>query len=557
MFLLGMKVMSEGIQQSAGDKMRKALGFMTGNRFAGVLTGFVVTAIIQSSAACTVLAISFVNAGLISLTQSIGVIFGANVGTTLTAWFVSLVGFKITISNYALPAIGIGFILRSIKWKHKGVGDFIMGFGFLFLGLHFLTVEMSSVNEVINFDAIGVFKDMGFVAILIGFATGLVITILVNSSTVSTAIIITMAVNGIITYEMAAGMVMGSNVGTTISAPIAAIAGNTASMRAAMAHVLFNVIGACWGVPMLLPMLKIVDIVIPGDPNTVTFSAAGVIIANAAIGTHLAGLHTVYNLLNTALFLPFVNQFTKLICFIVKDKKTAIPEAEHYALKYKFKKMRSTPELKILTAEKEIRDMAGVVSAMYGRFSSLMQGLCKIDDKKASAETLCAELKQKEEYVDEMRGILTDFLIESTSEHLNRRTEYRVTQLLRVIGYIEEMSDDCYITSVLLQKSIKKNRIFSDKEMDDLVPYLNKVEEFLSLLQEQLGNRMTKESSMRTRDLEDEINKSRKKLQKLSRKRIEAGKDLKTELFFIDLVRRIEKLGDYCFDISSTLGKVK
>jgi phosphate:Na+ symporter len=545
MFLFGMKEMSDGLQQSAGERMRKAMNLMTGNRIVGIFTGFMVTAIIQSSSATTVIIVSFVNAGLITLTQSIGVIFGANIGTTLTGWFVSLIGFKLSISALALPAIGIGFFLNLIKWKYKSIGDLIMGFGFLFLGLHFLTEGMGSIHEIINFDAIAMFRDMGYLAIIIGACAGIVMALLINSSTATIAIIMTMAFNDLVTYEMAAGMLIGANLGTTVSAPLAAIAGNTGARRAALVHVMFNVIGFAWALPFLLPMLNLVDIIIPGDPWAA-------ISGNAAIPVHLAGLHTIYNIINVSLFLPFVNQYAKLVSFIIPEK----PEEEKVHYKFALSSAKtSTPELNILRVEKEICNMAGIVSSMYARFSTMLRELLETEDKENAAEELCQELKQKENYIDEMRETLTAFLIECTREKLNIRTERRVTQLLRVIGYIEEMSDDCYIISLLLEKSVKKNRIFKNEEMDQLIPYVEQVEEFLNHLQEQLGKGSTIKSIIRTRKLETDINKSQKKLQRLGRKRIEAGKDVKTELFFIDLVRRIEKLGDYCYDISSTLGK--
>ena len=543
-FIFGMRTMSDGLQQSAGDRMRKTLSFMTGNRFVALLTGFGVTAIIQSSTATIVLVISFVNAGLLTLTQSIGVIFGANIGTTLTAWIVSLIGFNINISGFALPAIGIGFVLSIVKWKYRSLGSFIMGFGFLFLGLHYLTVGMRSIHEVINFDAISTFKDMGHIAVVIAVGVGIVMSVLINSSTASIAIIMTMAYNGIITFEMAAGMVLGANIGTTANAPLAAIGGTTATKRAALVHVLFNVIGAVWALPLLFPLLGFVNLIIPGDPMTSTL----------AIPAHLAALHTLYNVINTFFFLPFVNQYAKLVTFIIREKPEE--KSKHYKFAYISSRLADSPELNILRVEKEIRDMAGIASSMYARFSTFLRDLREIDDKETAAQKLCEDLKQKEEYTDEMRDALTSFLIECTREQLNARSERRVSQLMRVIGYIEEMSDDCYIISLLLQKGVRKNRIIKDKEMDALIPYLNQVEEFLELLQEQLGQNATIKSTIQTKMLEAEINSSRKKLQKLSRKRIEAGKDVKTELFFIDLVRRIEKLGDYCYDISSALGRL-
>jgi len=542
MFLFGMKLMSEGLQKSAGDKMRKALNFMTSNRFAGLITGFVVTGIIQSSSAATLIVVSFVNAGLLTLSQSIGVIMGANIGTTVTAWIVSLLGFSMNISGMALPAVGIGFILSVIKWKHKSLGELIMGFGLLFLGLYYLTNEMKTINNYINFNAISVFREINLMTMLVGAGTGLVITLLIHSSSASTAIFLTMAFNNIVTYEMAASMILGANIGTTIDAVLGTIGAKTAAKRAALVHILFNVFGVLWALPLLKPLLALVDFITPG-------AAVG-----PGVTVHLAMLHTVFNTVNTILFLPFVNHFAKLVSFIIREDKSE-EESRHYVFAKFSKNITDTPELNILRVEKEIRDMAGIVSSMYTSISGLLIGLNKIEDKNEAAAGLCTEMKQKEEYVDEMREALTGFLIECTQKKLNARSEQRVSQLLHVIGNIEEMSDGCYLISIIFEKSIRKGRLISAREMDDLIPYLNHVKEFLALLQEQLEHGHSSRLTSRTKELEAEINKSQKRLQKLSRKRIEAGRDVKTELFFIDLVRRIEKLGDYCFDISNALMK--
>jgi phosphate:Na+ symporter len=541
MFLFGMKLMSEGLQKSAGDRMRSALNFMTSNRFAGLITGFIVTSIIQSSSAATLIIVSFVNAGLLTLSQSIGVIMGANIGTTVTAWIVSLLGFSLNISSMALPAVGIGFILSVIKWKHKSIGELIMGFGLLFLGLYYLTSEMKTINSYFNFNAISAFKDMNFMTMLVGAGTGLVVTLLIHSSSASTAIFLTMAFNNIVTYEMAASMILGANIGTTIDAVLGTIGAKTAAKRAALVHILFNVIGVLWALPLLKPLLAFVDFITPVAP------------VGPGITVHLAMLHTVFNTVNTILFLPFVSQFARLVSFIIRDDHKE--ESKHYVFAKFSKNMTYTPELNIVRVEKEIRDMAGIVSSMYSGISNLLIGLNRIEDKKDAASVLCTELKQKEEYIDEMREALTGFLIDCTQKKLNARSEQRVSQLLHVIGTIEEMSDGCFIIGMSFEKSVRKDRLISAREMDDLVPYLNHVKEFLALLQDQLEHGHGSRVASRTRELETEINNSQKRLQKLSRKRIEAGRDVKTELFFIDLVRRIEKLGDYCFDISNTLMK--
>ena len=542
LFLFGMKIMSEGLQQGAGDRMRKALNFMTGNRFVGVLTGLVVTGIIQSSSAVTVMVVSFVNAGLLTLTQSIGVIMGANIGTTVTAWIVSLIGFSPKISQLAWPTVGIGFILTVFK-KYKSLGEFLLGFGLLFLGLQYLTQGMSSINEKINFSAIAIFSNSGYITILVGFGAGLLMTLLIHSSSASTAIIITMAFNKVITYEMAAGMVLGANVGTTIDAILAAIGTSTAAKRTALVHVLFNILGTIWALPLLGQLLRLVDFITPGAPE------------GFGITTHIAMLHTVFNILNTIIFLPFVNQYSRLVSFIIRDKKPK-EESGHYKFAYHSAAIVDSPELNILRVEKEIHDMTGIACSMFAPFGDFLRNLGVIEDKENAATELCKTVKQKEEYVDEMMETLTSFLIECTRERLNKRTEQRVSHLLQVISDIEQLSDDCYGICLLLEKNIRKNRIFSEKETEALLPYINQIGEFLELPQKQSGQSPALLSIIRNKEYEVGIKQSRKKLQKLSRKRIEAGKDIKTELFFIDLIKSVEKIGNACYGIVSALIKM-
>ena len=548
MFLFGMKIMSEGLQKSAGERMRKALNFMTGNRFVGLFTGFLATAIIQSSSAFSVIVVSFVNAGLLTLTQSVGVFFGTNIGTTLTGWIISIIGFKFSIDSLALPAIGIGFILSVIKWKHRSIGDFLLGFGFLFLGLHFLTIGMGTdtAKTMLDFNAIGALRDHRYLAIMIGFGVGLVMTLIINSSTAAITLIMALAFQDIIMYEMAAGMVLGANLGTTLDAPLASLAGNTNSKRAALVHVLFNIIGIAWALPLLVPLLNLVNIILPGNPW----------LDAESIPLHIAGLHTTFNIINTTLFIPFVNQYARLVTFLIPEKKKSDKElSDHYSFAYLSTGTTNSPELNIMRAEKEICDMAGVVSFMYSNFSTALRGLRGYSgaDKEQAVVALCEELEKKEKYVDEMRETLTDVLVECSRVKLNPRSETRVTRLLRVISSLEEMSDECYSISRLLEKSVLKNCLFKDKEMDELIPYVGQVEEFLGLMEKQLGRSPTLEQRFRAAELERNIDKSRKKLNRMGRKRIEAGGNVKTELLFIDLVRRIEKLGDFCFDIAKAV----
>ncbi|MDR1277617.1 MAG: Na/Pi cotransporter family protein [Treponema sp.] len=545
LFLYGMKVMSDGIQQAAGDRFQRILGFMTRNRLVGVITGFAVTAIIQSSSATTVMVVSFVNAGLLTLTQSIGVIMGANIGTTVTAWIVSLVGFSLSLSSLALPAVGIGFIIRVIKWKHRNLGEVVLGFGLLFLGLDFLTKSMPPLGN--SMDIIAQLSGLGFVSTLIGLGAGLIITLITHSSSASTAIMLTMAFNGVISYRMAAAMILGANIGTTIDAALASIGTKTAAKRAALVHVLFNIIGAVWAVLLLDPLLALVELVSPGTVVLDILERG-----NSLVPAHLAMFHTVFNTVNTILFFPFVKPFAALVSFLVKDDRSrAAPE--HYSLEYKSGSIQNTPELNIIRAEKEIRDMAGIASSMYAQISTALKTLKETKDREGAVSVLVKEMKEREECADEMREVLSAFLIECTREQLNRRSEHRVSQLLRIIIDLEDMTDSCCGVGLLLERAVRKDRIFKEKELAALTPYLKLVEDFLTLVREHLGKRLSPEEVEYAKSLENEIDESRNHLRKLGRKRIEAGEDVKTELLFIDLVRRIEKVGDYCFDIAKTL----
>ena len=553
MFLFGMKTMSDGLQKSTGDKMRTILNVMTANRFIGVFTGFSVTAIIQSSTAFSVIVVSFVNAGLMNLTQSIGVILGTNIGTTLTAWIISIVGFKLSIDTLALPAIGIGFIASIIKWKYRSLGEFLLGFGFLFLGLHFLTSGMANINDVFDFGAIGNFGGSRYIAILIGVGIGFIMTLIINSSTASVALIMTLSFQGVITFEMAAGMILGSNLGSPLNAVIASLAGNIASKRTALVHVLFNVFGVLWAIPLLIPMLNLVKMILPGDPWVL-------IPSNEAIPLHLAGLHTTFNIINTLLFLPFVNQFAKLITRILPEKPVAEKkdETEHYKFSYLSAIDADSPELNILRAEKEISNMAGLVSLMFSRSCTVLRSQYEGKEiERESIETLCLELRKKEEFINEMREKLSHFLIECSKIKLCSASEDRVSYLLQVVVSLKAMGDECYSISRLLEKSIVKPCPFKNMQLDDLVPYTGLVEEFLAILEKQLnpcaeGKSTTAKIKIRAAELEEEINKSRKHLQKSGRQRLEAGENVRSELLFIDLVRRIEKVGDYCSEITGS-----
>jgi phosphate:Na+ symporter len=530
-----MKIMGDGIQEGTGDRLQRTLSFMTGSRISAIMTGFLVTAIIQSSSATTVMVVSFVNAGLLTLTQAIGVIMGANIGTTVTAWIVSLIGFTLNISSIALPAVGAGFLMRTIKWKYQGAGNAVMGFGLLFLGLDFLTRSMPEINPD-SLEFLQTLGDGGFLRILACAGIGLVVTLIVHSSSASTAIILTMAYKDIIDFDSSAAMILGANIGTTIDALLASIGTKTAAKRAAMVHVLFNVIGAIVALIFFNPLVALVKLISPGE-------------SHALVTTQLAMFHTTFNVLNTILFFPFVKQFAALVTFLIKDNDKANEKPENvYQFSYLSASIRDTPELSILRAKNEIRDMAAMVFSMYQKLRNSLQNL-----NPESAGTLVSDLRSKEEYADQMREALTSYLMECTRRQLSRRSEYNVSLLMRIIADLEDMTDNCYGVSLLLERSVRKNQIFKQKEMEALDPYMGLVEEFLTFVKDHLGGKLNEEESLYARKIEENIDMVRNKLRKLGRKRIEEGADVKTELLFIDLVRRIEKLGDYCYSISNSM----
>src|SRR6056297_3702327 len=359
LFLYGMRTMSDGIQKAAGDRLQSILGFMTGNRFAGVATGFGMTAIIQSSSATTVMVVSFVNAGLLSLVQAIGVIMGANIGTTVTGWIVAILGFKFDISAIALPAIGIGLPL--IFWKRikkSEWGETLVGFGLLFLGLSFLKASVPEIDAhpesfqfVVNLTGYGLLSR--FLFILIGAG----LTVLLQSSSASMAITLTMAFSGWIDFPNAAAMVLGENIGTTITAMIASLGTDVHARRAALAHLMFNILGIIWIQFLFFPIIDLVDFLVPGA----TTSPAG-------ITSHLAMFHTAFNVLNTLLFLGFVNWLEALVKIMVPTPAKGEEGTPGYRLDFISISLQDTPELNLLTAKAEILKMAQITEHMYSSF---------------------------------------------------------------------------------------------------------------------------------------------------------------------------------------------
>ena len=545
LLLYGMKLMSDGIQKSSGEKLQRALSVLTGNRFASLMTGLVVTMIIQSSGATTVMVVTFVNSGLMTLAQSVGVIFGANIGTTITAWIVAIFGFNFKISAFAIPVFGIGYFSALIrKGRYRNWAEALMGFGMLFLGL-------SGLSAVFTPEQLGwLFKIQGDgpLAILIGFVIGtlitallhsssafsaIVITALIHSSSAESAIVITMAFNGLINWEMAAAMTLGSNVGSTIDAVLASIGTNADARRSALIHVMFNVFGTVLALIFFHPFLDLVMMLTPGGHNS-----------NIAI--RISMLHTVFKTLSTLILLPMQNPLVLLAKKIIKDD----PEKTSNVYKLEFTGLLTKDSIAthIIQAEKAIADMTDVVTDM---FDKIQIGVTKRNndfiEKYGEASVLA------EDYADQMHEQITHYLIKCESLQVTEKQLNHISNMIQIVDELENMSDSCYGTIMLIKRSIEKKMKFQTEDMERLLPYIELARQFLQFIRININKQLTAEKLELARELEDGIDAFRKDLKKVARKRLEGGADVKSELLYIDIVRTIEHIGDNCFNISEIL----
>ncbi|MBR4823600.1 MAG: Na/Pi cotransporter family protein [Spirochaetaceae bacterium] len=528
--LYGMKLMSDGIQKSAGEKLQRALSVVTGNRFVGLLTGLLITMIIQSSGATTVMVVTFVNAGLLTLAQSVGVIFGANIGTTITAWIVALFGFSFKIADFAIPVIGIGYFLSIIKKSnYKNIGEAIMGFGMLFLGL-------SGLSDAFTFEQLGwlfTIQGSGAGSLILGFVIGILVTALLHSSSAFSAIVITMAFNGLINWELAASMTLGSNIGSTIDAILAAMGKSADAKRSALIHVFFNIFGTIIVVIFFKPFLDLIILLTPGH-------------ANSNIAIRISMLHTVFKTLSTIVLLPMQTPLIKLSTLIIKSDKAEKPGV--YKLEFTGSFAKDSIAAHIIQAEKAIADMTDAVSEI---FDKIQIGIMTRD------ETFIAEHKessiQAENYVDQMHEQITHYLVKCETLQISEKQLNHISSMIQIVDELENMCDSCFSTITLINRSIEKKMKFQQEDMERLLPYIELVRQFLQFIRRNINSQLTPEKLDLAREFEDGIDSFRKDLKKVARKRLEGGADVKAELLYIDMVRRIEHIGDNCFSISESL----
>lgn len=532
--LYGMRLMSVGVQKSAGERLQRALGMLTGNSFMGILTGLLITMIIQSSGATTAMVVTFIDAELLKLSQSVGVIFGANIGTTITAWIVSLFGFNFQISAFAIPIFGFGFFMTLFKNTNvRNIGEAIMGFGLLFMGL-------SGLSDVFSFDASNLifltkFQQWGALSIIISFVIGIVITALMHSSSAFTAIVITMAYNNIITWETACAMTLGSNIGSTIDAVLAAIGTSADAKRSAVIHVLFNFIGTVLALIFFKPFITFVKWITPGN--------------NIAI--QISMLHTVFKTINTAILLPFKNQLIKLSQIIVKDSKEN--NLKHYHLDFQEATFgKESSAMHIIRIEKEIANMTDVVTSM---FDQLQIGFTKRD--KSFTEEYHEQLENEENYCDQMHEQLIRYIINCQHLPVTDVQRNNLSIMVTVIEELEGMSDQCFSAAMLIERSIEKKMKFLQEDMERLIPYVELARQFLQFIRININKHLDEKKLELATELEDQIDQYRKNLKKIAKKRLENGADVKAELLYLDLVRQIEKIGDHAFSISELLAQTK
>lgn len=534
--LFGMKMMSDGIQKSAGDKLQAALHLMTGNRFTGFFTGCFLTMIIQSSGATTVMVVSFVNAGLIELTKSIAVILGANVGTTITAWIVAIFGFNFEISAFAIPLFGIGYLFTVIKKiRNPGLGQAIMGFGILFIALQWLSSTISLNSGSMNF--LPALQDKGIFSYLIAFVIGIIVTAMIHSSSAMTAIVITMAYNQILTWQFSTAIIIGSNVGSTIDSVMASFGANANAKRTMFVHVLFNSVTAIVALIFIKPFTQLVDLIVPG---TVTEN----------ITMHIAMLHSMFNIIGSVFFMPFVNPLCKLTHLIIKDDKASLPSI--YKFEFPERAAHESPTIPVVSAQMEVRRMADISVQMFDR---LQYGLTDLSGRFVVDHY--DNLVREEDYLDQMQEQLTKYLLKCAQLDIDDKLRENINVMISITGELESMSDDCLSIGVYLKRITEKHYVFKKEDFDRLIPYLELARQLLQFIYKNINKALSKEQLDFANELESQIDAERKALKKIARKRLEDGADVKAELLYMDLVRQIEKIGDRCFNIAEQLALTK
>ena len=536
LFLYGMKIMSEGLQKFAGDSLRRILTAMTTNRVTGMLTGVLITALIQSSSATTVMVVSFVNAGLLTLTQSIGVIMGANIGTTVTAWLISALGFKVDIAAFALPLLAFALpLFFSGKSSRKSIGEFVFGFAFLFMGLQSLKAnapDLGANPEMLAF--VQNYTDMGFFSIILFLFIGAILTMIVQASAATMAITLIMCANGWIDYHLGVALVLGENIGTTVTANLAALTGNTQARRAALAHLVFNIFGVMWVLVLFYPFTNAVSWFVT---HVMKVSDPAV-----AVSFKLAAFHTAFNISNTFIMIWFVSLIEKTVCTLIKPKV----EDEEYRLRYITGGMLSTAELSILQAHKEISLFAERAARMFNMVKELFY--------EKNEETFLKTYSRIEKYEnisDRMEIEIANYLTEVSEGRLSSESKEEIRIMLRAVSEIESIADSCNN----LARSIKRRNEFKSEFTEEQNKHLDHMFELVSGALNRMNLILHKPELVHddinpSYNIENEINNYRNQLK--SRNIEDINNKLyqyQDGVYYMDMVSESEKLGDYVLNV--------
>ena len=536
LLIYGMKVMSEALQKMAGPQLRHLLGAMTTNRFSGVATGALVTVAVQSSAATTVMTVSFVNAALLTLAQAISIIMGANIGTTLSAWIMSA-GFSFNIANLVWPAFLVGIILIQ-QGKHRYVGDFLFGLSFLLVALGMLKatgVEMDLASKPAVVDFFASFKT-NYGTILLFLLIGTVLTALVQSSAALMAITMVLCATGAITIFQGIALVMGENIGTTVTANLAAMSANTQARRTAMAHLLFNVFGVCWVLIFFFPFVRMVCGIVGLDPTAPEQDPTRLSFA-------LATFHTCFNVINTAVLIWFIPQIEKIVCKIIQPRKSE--DEDEFRLQYIRGGLMKTPEISVLQAQKEI--------ALFGermqRMFRMVRDLDATEDD-AAYQKLFERITKYEEISDNMENEIGRYIGQVGDAHLSDETKEKIRAMLRQIGELESIGDSCFNLARIQRRKRESESKFTENQLAGVIRMYDLVDEALTQMNVLLAGRRDDHDIVASEVLEEKINACRNELKEKNIRDLDNhvyGYDAST--VYMDLISEFEKTGDYIINV--------
>lgn len=543
LLMFGMKSMSDSLQKMAGPQLRHVLGTMTTNRFTGILTGTFITAAVQSSTATTVMTVSFVNAGLLTLAQAISVIMGANIGTTLTAWIMSA-GFSFNITDFVWPAFFIAIILIYSK-KRKIIGDFIFGISFMFLGLGTLRqtgIDMDLAHQQSVLDFFSIFDPNSFLTTIVFLLIGSVLTMCVQSSAAIMAITMILCSTGVLPIYQGIALVMGENIGTTVTSNIAAWTANTQARRAALAHMFFNVFGVLWVLCIFKPFINMVCGFVGYDENLT--KADPTFFQNATkLSFVLAAFHTTFNVANTLILVGFIPQIERFVCKIIKPKKNA--DEDDFRLRFIQSGIMKTPEISVLEAEKEIQAFAERIQRMFGMVRELLG-----ETDKDKFVKLFTRIEKYEGISDNMEIEIANYLGNVSDSHLSDETKAKIRAMMREISEIESIGDSCYNLARCINRKLNGKEDFTESQYDHIHQMFELTDEALTQMNVSLVSHKIDVDANRSFNIENEINNYRSQL------RSQNINDVDNHVYtyaigtmYMDIIQECEKLGDYVVNV--------